>query len=60
MRHDELYLWHIPGPEQHRCVGRLRLVVSGRGLRVGADSHDARSARLRGLERTAGHLGLPR
>lgn len=32
MRHDELYLWHIPGPEQHRCVGRLRLVASGRGV----------------------------
>ena len=32
MRHDELHLWYKADPATPRCVGRLRLVESGRGV----------------------------
>ncbi len=32
MRLDELYLWYKADPAAPRCVGRLRLVESGRGV----------------------------
>jgi serine/threonine-protein kinase HipA len=32
MRHDELHLWYVADPTEPRCIGRLRLVESGRGV----------------------------
>ena len=39
MKQDELYLWYQADPLTPRCVGRLRLVASGRGasLQYGQD-----------------------
>lgn len=39
MRYDDLYLWFVADPARPRCVGRLRLVETGKGvsLQYGAD-----------------------